>query len=178
VTTECPIFVGIFDGYSWIRCEGKGSFLTSPLMKAFGDERISAGETRLVVDLGACTGMDSTFMGTLGGMATRISARPGGALQIADSGERNRRSLEDLGLDFFMEIDPIEAPWRGRVDTIRSVLKPAEQKLPGGRTQRSEHVLEAHQALADANAQNANEFSNVIRLLETELENKLKAQKP
>jgi len=147
-------------------------------MKAFGDERISAGETRLVVDLGACTGMDSTFMGTLGGMATRISARPGGALQIADSGERNRRSLEDLGLDFFMEIDPIEAPWRGRVDTIRSVLKPAEQKLPGGRTQRSEHVLEAHQALADANAQNANEFSNVIRLLETELENKLKAQKP
>lgn len=147
-------------------------------MKAFGDERISAGETCLVVDLGACTGMDSTFMGTLGGMATRISARPGGALQIADSGERNRRSLEDLGLDFFMEIDPIKAPWRGRVDAIRNSLKSAEKKLPSGRIQRAEHVLEAHQTLVDTNEKNALKFSNVVKLLETELENKIKAQKP
>ncbi len=146
-------------------------------MKAFGDERISAGETRLVVDLGACTGMDSTFMGTLGGMATRISARPGGALQIADSGERNRRSLEDLGLDFFMDIDPADAPWRGRVDSIRSSLKCAAQKLPAGRIQRVEHVLEAHQNLADVSDKNAKEFRGVVKLLGTELENKLKEQK-
>lgn len=146
-------------------------------MKAFGDERINAGETRLVVDLSACTGMDSTFMGTLGGMAKRISTHPDGRLQIADSGERNRRSLEDLGLDFFMDIDPAEAPWCGQVDTIRSSLKSAEQRLPSGRIERAEHVLEAHQILVDTNQKNAKEFESVVKLLGTELDNKLKDQK-
>ena len=123
VTADNPILVGVFDGFSWIRCEGKGSFLNSPAVKSFGDERIAAGEARVVVDLGACTGMDSTFMGTLAGMAARLSAPGGGVLQIADPGERNRRSLEDLGLDFLMEIDPPAAVWRGKVDAIRSELK-------------------------------------------------------
>src|SRR6478609_4666405 len=123
VTTECPILVGIFDGFSWIRCEGKGSFLNSPAMKAFGDQRITAGERCLVVDLGGCTGMDSTFMGTLAGMATRLGSLPEpGVLQIADSGARNRRSLEDLGLDFLLEIDPPEAVWHNRIDAVRAEL--------------------------------------------------------
>ena len=79
-----------------------------------------------MVDLGECTGMDSTFMGTLAGMAARLSALDRGVLQIADPGERNRRSLEDLGLDFLMEIDPPAAVWRGRVDAIRSRLVPPQ----------------------------------------------------
>src|SRR5215213_650813 len=106
MSAESPILTGIFDGFSWIRCEGKGSFLNSPVMKEFGDNRIAAGERCLVVDLGACTGMDSTFMGTLAGMAARLSARDKGVLQVADPGSRNRRSLEDLGLDFILDIDP------------------------------------------------------------------------
>ena len=176
VTPECLILVGIYDEFSWIRCEGKGSFQNSALMKAFGDERINDGEICLVVDLEACTGMDSTFMGTLGGMATRISSRLGGLLQITAASERNRRSLEDLGLDFFMEIDPAEALWRGQLTTIRSDLKLAKvkQTLPGGRIQRTEHILQAHQTLAAANEKNAQEFSAVVKLLGAELQQKLK----
>jgi anti-anti-sigma regulatory factor len=164
--------IGIFDGFSWIRCEGKGSFLNSPTMKAFGDERIGAGERCVVVDLGACTGMDSTFMGTLAGMAARLSAQDGGMLQIADSGSRNRRSLEDLGLDFLMEIDPPSARWRGNVDSIRAKLAPPAQPNVPGSVQRAQHVLEAHQVLSDANERNAQEFSNVVKMLENELAEK------
>jgi anti-sigma B factor antagonist len=169
VITECPILVGIFDGYSWIRCEGKGSFLNSPEMKAFGDERITAGETCLVVDLGGCSGMDSTFMGTLAGMAARISAHDSGVLHIADSGSRNQRSLEDLGLDFLMEIDPPIAVWRGQVDPTRAGLKPFKTTTA---SPRSEFILEAHRVLADANEGNAREFSNVIHVLESDLASK------
>ncbi len=178
MTTECLILVGIYEGFSWIRCEGKGSFQNSALMKTFGDERINNGETCLIVDLGACTGMDSTFMGTLGGMATRISDRLGGSLQIADAGDRNRRSLEDLGLDFFMEINPAEAVWHGQLEKIRSDLAPvqAKQQLPGGKIQRTEHILQAHQTLAAANDKNAKEFSTVVRLLGAELQQKLKRE--
>ena len=145
-------------------------------MKAFGDERIGAGENCLVVDLGGCSGMDSTFMGTLAGMAARLSSHEGGVLQIADSGTRNRRSLEDLGLDFLLEIDPPAAPWRGTVDSIRGSLKPPQVMTIVDSLQRTQHVLEAHQTLAGTNDQNANEFSNVVKLLEAELAEKQKRQ--
>ena len=120
-------------------------------MKSFGDERIAVGDPLVVVDLAGCTGMDSTFMGTLAGMATRLSAVDGGALQIADPGERNRRSLEDLGLDFLMQIDPVEAPWRGDVERIRGSLKPVESGASMAQHQRARHVLKAHEILSGVN---------------------------
>lgn len=172
VTADSPILVGVFDGFSWIRLEGKGSFVNSPAVKAFGEERIAAGETCLVADLAACTGMDSTFMGTLAGMAARLSVVEGGCLQIAEPGERNRRSLEDLGLDFLMSIDPPDAAWRGRVDAIRSGLVAPRPPGSPGRTERTRHVLEAHQTLSDINERNARSFSSVVKLLESEMAEK------
>lgn len=174
VTTECPILTGIFDGFSWIRCEGKGSFLNSPAMKAFGDARIAAGEKCLVIDLGGCTGMDSTFMGTLAGMAARLSAQDHATLQIADAGSRNRRSLEDLGLDFLMEIDPPLAVWRGGIDQIRANLEAPAPAVATTSVQRTKLVLEAHQELASQNDKNAETFSSVVTLLENELQEKQK----
>lgn len=172
VSTECPILVGVFEGFSWIRCEGKGSFLNSPSVKAFGEERISAGESCIVADLGGCTGMDSTFMGTLAGMAARLSAQESGRLQIADPGERNRRSLEDLGLDFLMDIDPPAAAWRGRMDEIRGKLESPGQHGSQSQLERVKHVLEAHKILSDTNDKNAREFAGVVTMLEKDLRNR------
>ncbi len=172
MTADSPISLGVFDGFSWIRLEGKGSFVNSPVLKALGEERIAAGETCLVVDLEACTGMDSTFMGSLAGMATRLASSDGGSLHIARPGERNRRSLEDLGLDFLMRIDPPDASWQGRVDAIRNNL--VAPRAPGvpGRFERTRHVLEAHQTLAGINDKNARSFSGVVSLLEGEMAEK------
>lgn len=174
MTAECPMLTGIFDGFSWIRCEGKGSFMNSPVMKEFGDSRIAGGERCLVVDLGACTGMDSTFMGTLAGMAARLSARDNGVLQIADPGTRNRRSLEDLGLDFLVEIDPPAAIWRGNISAIRTTLRGSGPAASTGQAQRAKHVLEAHQTLSETNEKNARTFSNVVSMLEAEIAEKEK----
>jgi hypothetical protein len=143
-------------------------------MKEFGDQRIAAGETCLVVDLGACTGMDSTFMGTLAGMAARLSTVDNGRLQIADVSARNRRSLEDLGLDFLMEVDPPEAGWRDHLDTLRAKLECSGPTEPTHSVERAKHVLEAHQELAAKNEKNAQAFAGVVALLESELEDKLK----
>jgi anti-sigma B factor antagonist len=172
VTTECPVLIGIFEGFTWIRCEGKGSFLNSPLLKQIGDSRIAAGEHCLVVDLEECSGMDSTFMGTLAGMASRLGANDGGILQIADPGARNRRSLEDLGLDFLLEIDPPQPLWSGQVASIRSSLHAAHTHLAPTLLQRAEHVLEAHQILAQAHEKNTQIFANVITQLQEDLEKK------
>jgi len=148
--------------------------MNSPVIKAFGDERIAAGERCLAVDLAGCTGMDSTFMGTLAGMATRLSAQDGGVLQIAEAGTRNRRSLEDLGLDFLMEIDPPGARWKDDIARIRASLKAPQSAPVPGQVQRTQHVLEAHQILSEANDKNAKVFSNVVTMLEDELAEKQK----
>ena len=175
MTTECPIFIGIFDGFSWIRCEGKGSFLNSPALKEYGDSRIAEGERCLVIDLEACSGMDSTFMGTLAGMASRLAAQSNGILQIAEAGPRNQRSLEDLGLDFLMEINPTNAPWTAILPTIRAEIKPSHPLPPPTQSQRALHVLDAHKVLSDTNEQNAETFANVVKLLESNL---LEKQRP
>jgi len=153
--------------------------MNSPALKAFSVERIGAGEKCLVVDLDACTGMDSTFMGTLAGIATRVTAGGSGVLQIANAGTRNRRSLEDLGLDFLMDIDPVDAAWLESIDAIRTQLDPPLPPGAQGPLQQTKHVLEAHQILADTNEKNQKTFSTVVSLLGAELESKEKlAGKP
>lgn len=168
VSIVCPIKVGKFEGFSWIRCEGRGSFLNSPAVKEFGESRIKRGEKCLVVDLNACTGMDSTFMGTLAGLANRISEKDG-LLQVADPGDRNRNSLEDLGLDFLMEIDPGEAVWKDVAEKARDLLKPKVAGMKAGTELHTRHILEAHEILSDANEGNREKFSGVVEMLEGEL---------
>ena len=165
VSVETSIFFGAFEGFTWIRCEGKGSFLQSPALKDCAQQRQDAGETVFVIDLQACTGMDSTFMGFLAGLSARVG-RQGGQVQIAAPGERNRQSLEDLGLDCLLHISPPEAAWRGRADEIRSKLQPYEPKRLPGVKERAKHVLEAHRTLAGTSEENAERFAGVLEAFE------------
>ncbi len=166
-----PIKVGQFEGFSWIRCEGKGSFLNSPAVKEFGESRIRRGEECLVVDLEHCTGMDSTFMGTLAGLASKLSEKKG-RLQVAAPGDKNRSSLEDLGLDFLMEIDPEEADWKGVEAKARDLLKEKTAGMVAGTETHSRHVLEAHEILSEANEENRKKFAGVVGMLGKELAEK------
>lgn len=159
---------GIFDGFTWIRCEGKGSFLQSPALKECANQRRDAGEKHFVVDLEDCTGMDSTFMGFLAGLSARVG-RDDGWVQIASPGERNRQSLEDLGLDCVLQISPADAPWRGRVDEIRDQLEPYSPKRLPGMNERARHVLQAHRELASTSDENANRFAGVLQVLEKQV---------
>jgi len=70
--------VGTTDGFVWIRIKGKGSFSTSPPLKGFIERSLESGETQFVIDLGDCPAMHSTFMGTLAGLAMRLSRTAGG----------------------------------------------------------------------------------------------------
>lgn len=168
---DSSIKVGKFEGFSWIRCEGKGSFLNSLAVKEFGDARIRAGVVRLVVDLEECTGMDSTFMGTLAGMAARITEY-GGKLQVTGASEKSCHSLEDLGLDFLMEINPQDEEWSGLEGKVRDLLKLKVAGIKAGTVMHTVHVLEAHEILSRANESNEKKFSGVVKMLGDELAEK------
>ena len=169
--TDCSeIYFRKLDHFSWIRCVGKGNFLNSAALKECAEKCLLAGERCIVVDLEACTGMDSTFMGMLAGLAMRLTKQNGGGrLEIAYAGEKNLQSLEDLGLDALIEINPSSALWQGKGEVIRSELQPW---VKGGKVtarERGEHVLETHKILSAASEENAKKFESVVNLLEKEL---------
>lgn len=147
-------------------------------MKQFAEDRIRAGEKRLVIDLGDCSGMDSTFMGSLAGMASKLGV-DGGVLQIAEIDARGIQSLEDLGLDSLMEIRPPNPPWEGRIESIRGELAPPRgtATLPETRV-RAIHVLKAHETLAATSAENAERFANVITVLRDQVAEPKPPQRP
>lgn len=169
VSESSHIDWGKFDGFSWIRCAGKGNFMSSPAVKQCAELCLQNGERLVVIDLELCTGMDSTFMGMLAGLAIRLSKQNGGGtLEIAGASEKNIASLEDLGLNALMEINPGEARWQTTEESIRSKLQPWTGAALNAR-ERTQEVLEAHKILSTTNEDNAGKFENVVQLLEKEL---------
>ena len=163
MTDNDTLDVGETDGYVWVRVKGKGTFTTSPPLKSYVERNIEGGVHRFVIDLGDCQAMDSTFMGTLAGLATRLSKIVGGRLQLNGVCDRNRQSLEDLGLDAVIEIDPRESEWRDHVEEVRGRLEPLTEETD---VSDAAHLLEAHKKLCEANEENVKKFSTVLDVLE------------
>src|SRR5688572_1420040 len=99
VITQPSILVGTSDRTVLVRVEGKGSFLNSTGLKEFAREMTNRGFREFVVDLQNCPVMDSTFMGTLAGVALRLRELGQGHLQVTNLNDRNQDLLSNLGLD-------------------------------------------------------------------------------
>ncbi len=163
MNTSPSILVGTADRVVWVRIEGKGSFLNATGLKEFAKEMTNRGFREFVVDLDHCPLMDSTFMGTLTGMALRLRELGAGELRVIHLNDRNRDLLTNLGLDQLMSIDA----------SVRSIdQQPAQQALPeepGDKHTRAETMIEAHQDLVDANPANAAKFKDVLEYLRQDL---------
>ncbi len=168
VNKKNQILEGTYSHISWIRCEGKGSFSISPLMKQAAECHIEAGGNCIVIDLEDCTSMDSTFMGTMAGIAMKLAKIPNGTLQVIDANYRNKSSLEDLGLCMLLEVAPKNPEWNADIEKMRASLKVCTKASCGDSKQ---HVLEAHKILCEADENNDEKFSTVLDVLEAELNN-------
>ena len=138
-------------------------------MKQWAEQSINNGISTIVVDLETCTGMDSTFMGTMAGIAMKLAKLNDASLQVTSASDKTRRSLEDLGLSMLIDIDPEEPIWKAQEESIRSSLKPCQTSSSIDKTQ---HVLDAHKQLCEADDSNDEKFSTVLDVLEAELANR------
>ena len=142
----------------WIRIEGRGSFQNSPALKEFSRKMIEEGRRSFVVDLKNCPAMDSTFMGTLAGLAIRLRDAGAGELWVVNRNARNAELLSGLGLDPLFSDKPLPAAQPG--DCKQAIHHAADKAST------REAMHEAHAACIAVDPRNEDKFKDVIEHLD------------
>ncbi len=169
MTPEHRILAARFDSLVWLRVAGKGSFQNSPDLKRYIEAARTDGEKVFVVDLEDCATMDSTFMGTLTGIASSMARdQSDTTLEVVNANHRNRQLLENLGLDQILQLDTDGSTHQEQREKLSGMLEKVDSANLGKAAQ-AQHVLEAHETLAAAHEDNLPRFTDVIEFLKKDL---------
>jgi anti-anti-sigma regulatory factor len=163
-----PVFlVDAFASPVLIKIDGRASFMNCSCLRDFFAEMIKQGKTKFVVDFRQCSSMDSTFLGVLAGAALELrKLSPPGSLIVSRVGPRNLELLRNLGLHRLMTVDT------GAAEPVAD--REAGQALvcaaPRSELENARMVLEAHENLVSADADNRGKFQDVLAFLKTRVE--------
>ncbi len=143
--------------------EGLGNMKNALGMWDFAEEMVEKGYRSFCLDLKGCAGMDSTFMGTLVGLSSRLRELGDGRVTIVNASRSNRELLEIVGADKFLEL-----VGDCSIDKVEMEVLPAGD-APLAR--RMEHIRRAHEHLIDIDKRNEERFGAFLKALTSELEN-------
>ena len=139
-----------------VRVEGRGTHLNSHLLKQFLGYCLAENRCCFQIDLARCTYMDSTFLGMLAGIGSRVLERSLPPIKLVRATERVHGMLENLGVIHLFEMTHEEG---GACE-----LKELPSRNVSAET-RSHEMLESHEKLASISPQNEANFRDVIELL-------------
>lgn len=132
------------------------------MIKEFVDRCLEEGAKSFVIDLEACPGMDSTFMGMLAGLAIQFRKKGEVAFAVVGTSDKTFHSLKELGLHHLLVIDPHDAPWTGREAEARSDMSVIDLETVADQ---EAHIREAHEDLCTADQSNFEKFATVLEML-------------
>lgn len=150
------ILVGEIPDGVLIRVDGRGTHLNSHFLKRFMIRSLDDGKKSFHIDLSLCNYMDSTFLGTLAGIAGKVKALSLPPIRMFSATDRIRGMLESLGIHHLFEMTESVADQTDLQNLSGSDLSKDEK---------SRHMLDAHEKLVEANVANAIKFRDVILLL-------------
>ena len=162
------ILVARHGNLGFVKVVGRGSFQNSGCLQTFYREMLKDQVTRFVVDLEACTYLDSTFLGTLLGLGLQLKGKGKGLLHILNASPRNLELLKNLGLDRLFHIDA-----RGATPVSLNGVKEkdlSEISCPTPtKEQAAPTILEAHENLMEFDPRNVPKFKDVVEFLREDL---------
>jgi len=140
---------------------GRGTFKLAPALKRFGLSALEEGCSRLILDMGRCGGMDSTFMGVAGGLALRYRKERKGEVVMVRLSGKNRTLLQTLGLDRSIRLEEGEAELKDFPLSLQPIV-------PSGmdRSSLTQTMLAAHQTLSEISPANREKFKDVLAFLQ------------
>lgn len=155
-----------------IRVEGRGSFKISPPLKQFIHQVIGNDSAdNILIEMSHCSGMDSTFMGVVAGIACYVKSKPTLHFQLINLSEKNKKLLVTLGVDRVVEYSTTATDEQR---TLLSQLEASSEPLASGAASKLEAAkttLEAHEALVDINPDNLAKFKSVLEYLQDDVRN-------
>jgi anti-sigma B factor antagonist len=147
----------------YVAVTGLANMKNAPMLDAFFQaQNEQSGVTTICVDLHACQGMDSTFMGLLVGTSAAMEGS-GARLVVVNPSEICQKLLVMLGL---VEVLPVIE--RVAVPEL-AFIELAASGAPVGTIQRLELIRKAHQALMGISAENQSKFAAFMTALEADM---------
>lgn len=151
----------------YARITGLGNMRNCMNFQDFCTEMLDRGYYDcILVDLGPCTGMDSTFLGVLAGLATHVKDRKRPTVVIINASPENIETMNDVGLTNFVEIrqghTEIPPITTHRIDDSEDI--PPKDRL--------QFIKEAHEALLRLGNENEEKFGPLIKAIDAELNQK------
>ena len=143
------VFLKVIGKASYLNCRNVGEFFANVVEKDC---------KHLFIDFAQCTGMDSTFMGMIAGIALRLRKKQA-EVTLQNLKGRNLQLIENLGIYKLVNIK----------DCIDDIV--VEQKLEASSVS-GESMLKAHEDLIKADSSNLEKFEDVISFLKKEVEQK------
>ncbi len=150
--------------------EGQVTMDHSLPFRCCAEQALAGGVSCVRIDLGRCTYMDSTFLGTLFVLKKAADAKGDTTLALTALSPQCRRLLEQMRLTEYYPVQPLtampEEGWteltiaRGDCGTFRS------------------NVLQAHQELANLQGPAGDTFREVMRCVARDLERQQSGQAP
>jgi anti-anti-sigma regulatory factor len=149
----------------FVKVVGRGSFQNSGCLKTFYLQLLKDHVDKFVIDLDACTYLDSTFLGILLGLGLKLRSAGNGLLHILNASPRNVELLKNLGLDRLISIDAKKADLNGMDGQKLEQL----ECRPATKTEAGPTILEAHENLMNFDARNVAKFKDVVEFLREDL---------
>lgn len=145
----------------YLRVHGLGSMNNCLCVRDFLEDMVEDHRGFVVVDLEDCTGMDSTFMGVLAGIATyEVDGRPVG-VAVVNGSPQLVKLLRGVGLTELVYVDPqpFDPP---PLEFHRLEEQPSEED-------RLKLIRAAHEHLIEISEENEKLFGPLVKTIEREM---------
>ncbi len=164
------VLAAIYKGAALVQVKGRGSFKVGPALKEFAVTALTNGCRLFVFDMNDCTGMDSTFMGVLAGVAMKVKEEPGGRIVLINMNTKSQNLLETLGVTRLVETHPV-GDTSEEVKSLFAGLVGSEalSSAIDDRKLTLETMLEAHEDLVKVSPDNLPKFRSVMAYLSADL---------
>jgi anti-anti-sigma factor len=163
--SSAKLMVAVFDHVVCVKINGRADFTLSLDLKKVIQELSQRGYHRFVVELRDCVTMDSTFLGTLSGMALKFHETGGPQdhlLELFNPSPRIAETLENLGVAHLFKIVSCAEPLAVNFEPLTGAGGQSKEAV-------TRHCLEAHNLLMGLNPENVHRFKDVAQFLAEDL---------
>lgn len=168
IETSSSVF--LVDAYSdpiCLKIKGRANYLNCGPLNDFFNKITQKNNTTIIVDFEECTGMDSTFLGLLAGVALEFKKQEKkGAISLFNVNNRNLELIENLGLNRILKVNPDEYKFTAVNNNITNKL----QSLGTEDRTTPEAILKAHQNLISTKPSNLYKFQDVVSFLKKQVD--------